>query len=135
MDNDLNKQIEALERAAGDIAQLSKRALGFHSTIEYAGIRFDVSRRFVIADLSPLAFFHLVEHIHNDTPESAVERLYERLLPLLSCRHDWTLLKRSTDDHVRSLSVSAFSGKQPHTCKRCTAYALGVFLPTVGREL
>jgi hypothetical protein len=97
------------------------------------GITFNVSRRFVIADMSPLAFFHLVEHI-DDGIESAVVRLYYRLTPLLTCRHQWMPLKRSADEQMRSLGKPGISGdSRPQVCSACTAYALGNSLPVVGR--
>jgi hypothetical protein len=80
MDRELREQLDKLERAAAELEVAAKKALGFVSTLEYMGITFNVSRRFVIADMSPLAFFHLVEHI-DDGIESAVVRLYYRLTP------------------------------------------------------
>jgi len=132
MNDDLRAQLELLERAVADLAKASKAALGFVTSLDYMGISFNVSRRFVIADLSPLAFFHLVEYI-DDGPGMAVVNLYERLLPLLSCEHRWTPLRRTADAHVRSLATGRGAG--PHICKVCTAYALGGNLPVIGRTL
>lgn len=134
MDNEMEEQLRSLERALAQFAQASKRAVGFLATREYQGISFDIGRRFVIADLSPLSFFHLVEHIEGDDVEVAIHRLHDRLLPLLSCRHEWTDLKRSSDEHVRGLG-KRWNDKVfgPYICKRCTAYALGRELPVVGR--
>jgi len=129
MDSELREQLDKLERTAAELEVAAKKALGFVSTLEYMGITFNVSRRFVIADMSPLAFFHLVEHI-DDGIESAVVRLYYRLTPLLTCRHQWTPLKRSADEQVRGLAKAG-----PQVCSACTAYALGHSLPVVGRSL
>jgi hypothetical protein len=132
MDNDFHAQLQRLQRILADIERESKRTLGFAETIEYMGITFNVSRRFVVADLTPLAFFHLVEHI-GESAGAAVVNLYERLFPLLSCHHDWTPLKRS-DERIRAtLSGSRHDAGSPHICKRCTAYALGESLPLIGR--
>jgi len=132
MKDDLNEQLELLRRTVADLEKASRQALGFVRTIQYMGITFNISKRFVIADLSPIAFFHLIEHI-DDNAESAVFRLYERLSPLLTCRHQWTLLKREEDRQIRSLGINP--GPPPHICRRCTAYALGESLPTIGRTL
>jgi len=130
MDENLQQHLDSLERALVELERSTKKALGFVSAIEYMGISFDVSRRFVIADLSPLAFFHLVEHIEDDDAMGAVVRLYDRLLPLLSCRHAWTPLKRADDAQVLRLGRAGAL-----VCRSCTAYALGKDLPAVGRTL
>ena len=141
MNDDLREKLEQLERIALETEAASKRALGFTGRIEYKGISFNVSKRFVIADLSPLAFFHLVErneHLaepNQDGAKAAVARLYDRLLPLLSCRHKWTVLKRSDDDPVRKMGGSREGGPLVHICMACTAYALGEELPEIGRGL
>lgn len=132
MGDDLDQQIERLQRAIAHFQMSSKRALGFVDTITYEEITFDVSRRFVMADLAPLHFFHLIEPIDEGGPQPAAVRLYERLLPLLSCRHEWTALKRAEDDHVRKL-IRTGSSPGPFICKACTAYSLGTVLPMVGR--
>jgi hypothetical protein len=132
MADDLSEQLARLERALIEMERASKQALGFISSIHYRGVAFNVSRRFVIADLSPLAFFHLVEHIDADGADAAVMRLHHRLLPLLSCRHQWTELKRHDDAQVRSMARDA----DPYVCKSCTAYVMkgpGASLPVVGR--
>lgn len=135
MDDELRKQMEILERSVAELEQASKRALGFVKTIEYMGITFNVSRRFVLADLAPLAFFHLVEHI-DESPEQAIMRLYERLSPLLTCRHEWTPLRRASDEHIQRMRNETLdTDTRAHICKRCTAYALGEPLPVVGRSL
>jgi hypothetical protein len=136
MDDGIDGQFEKLERALAEFERESKRALGFIEAMEYKGIHFDVSRRFVIADLSPIVFFHLVERIEADGAEGAVARLHERLRPLLDCHHEWTALKRDDDEAIRQLgrkNVTATVG--PHICKRCTAYALSGLLPAVGRTV
>ena len=135
MDVDLHEHIEKLERSLAIFKSTAKEAFGFLGEITYNGIKFDVSRRFVMADLSPLAFFHLVEHVDQEDPSAAVERLYYRLLPLLSCRHKWTPLKRASDQQVRSLAgKAAETGPGPYICKNCTAYVLGEVLPVLGRD-
>jgi hypothetical protein len=137
--DDLREQLEKLARAVVELEQASKLALGIVRTVEYRGINFNVSRRFVIADLAPLAFFHLVEQIEDDDTVAAVDRLYDRLTPLLSCRHDWTPLRRSDDEPIRIIVTgtdpAAQTGPGPYICKSCTAYALGSPLPAVGRTL
>jgi len=137
-EDDLREQLEKLARAVLELEQASKRALGIVRTLEYEGITFNVSRSFVIADLAPLAFFHLVEHIEDGDTVEAVARLYDRLTPLLSCRHDWTPLRRADDEQIRVIvtgTVPAPAGPGPYICKSCTAYALTHPLPTVGRTL
>jgi len=136
MEDDLREHLEKLERTVAELERVSKRALGFVSTIEYRGIAFNVGKRFVIADLSPLAFFHLVEHIQEDGIEAAVVRLYDRLGPLLSCRHDWTPLRREDDERMRAIvGIDKAPGEPgPYICKSCTAYSLGAPLPFIGRS-
>ncbi|MBB5060317.1 hypothetical protein HDF16_005053 [Granulicella aggregans] len=65
------------------------QALGFNQTIEYNRIRFHVSERSVIADLAPLAYLDLVQEIEDGMVHNAVASLYERLHPLLECKHRW----------------------------------------------
>jgi hypothetical protein len=140
-DDLLREQMEKLARAVVELEDASKRALGIVRTIEYLGIPFNISRRFVIADLTPLAFFHLVEHIEDGDPGAAIARLYDRLTPLLTCRHEWTPLRRAEDERVRILVTGtdpAVQGRTkdglgPYICKSCTAYALAAPLPVVGR--
>ncbi|HEY0163348.1 MAG TPA: hypothetical protein VGB69_11765 [Edaphobacter sp.] len=102
--------------------------------IEYEGVAFHVSRRFVLADLSPLSFFHLVERIEDD-PAEAVLQLYERLVPLLSCRHEWAELKRSEDERIAAMGNRHRGDASPKICRSCMAYALGGVLPVVGTSL
>ncbi len=143
---ELAEQLEKLALALKELEKASRKALGFIETVEYEGIPFNVSRRFVIADLSPLAFFHLIEYIEDEGAMAAIARLYERLNPLLTCRHDWTALRRAEDDRMRVIVGStgkggtanggtANGGVGPYICKECTAYALGPPLPVVGRKL
>lgn len=137
MMDEFDNQLEKLERTLADLQQASKQALGFVRTVDYQGIPFNVSQRFVIADLSPLAFFHLVEHITDDVA-SAIVRLHDRLHPLLTCQHDWVPLKRAEDDQIRTIVRGTDRVPQPtgpFVCRFCTAYALGSSLPTVGRTL
>ena len=136
MPGDLEEQLQHLERALGHLRLNAKHAFGFVEKVEYGGVLYDVSRRAVIADLSPLFFSHLIEHIDSDGVGAAVRRLHERLVPLLTCRHRWTMLKRAADEQVRGMArTSAGDTCSPHICKVCNAYVLGVDLPAVGREL
>lgn len=138
MEDDLGKQLQKLQTALVELEKASKKALGFISTVDYRGIPFNVSRRFVIADLSPLAFFHLVEYIEGDDVGPAIVRLHERLVPLLACRHDWVVLRRADDEPMRTIVKGTNrkrQGEGPYICKFCTAYALGPSLPAVGRSL
>jgi hypothetical protein len=136
MNEELRKQLELLERGIDELKQATTQALGFIKTVEYKGIAFNVSRRFVIADLSPLAFFHLIEAVDKNIDnaiEHAIIELYNRLLPLLGCRHEWTQLRRSDDEKVLAIMTGAGSSR-PFICKHCTAYALEQSLPVVGRD-
>ncbi len=142
-DDLLREQLEKLARAVVELEEASKKALGIVRTIEYRGIPFNVSRRFVIADLTPLAFFHLVEHIEDGDAVAAIARLRDRLTPLLTCRHDWTPLRRAEDEQVRVIVLGTDPAKRdpskrglgPYICKSCTAYAIASPLPVVGRSL
>ena len=165
--DELRDQLDILERNVADLQRATNRALGFVKNIEYQGITFNVSRRFVIAELTPLIFFHLVERVEQrpvdqrpaeqrpidqrtaspapDTSEdspnegvgAAIVRLYHRLSPLLSCRHEWTPLRRAEDDRIRSIlgSDRNLHDSRPFICKLCTAYALGSQLPVIGKSL
>ena len=136
MDENVEKHIEALERSVAGFMSAAQEALGVNGQLQYRGTTFNVSKRFVIADLAPLAFFHLVEHIEDGQVSEAVVRLHDRLAPLLLCHHSWTPLKRSSDHQVINMAAQGIEQVQgPHICKRCTAYALGTSLPLVGREL
>jgi len=132
MDDHLFGQREILERVIADLEEASNPRIGRVKSLEYMGVSFHVSRRFVIADLSPLSFFHLVEHI-DAGPGASILRLYHRLLPLLSCRHQWTTLKRHSDKRIlRMRTGSVHDGVHPHICKSCMAYAMAGTLPAVG---
>jgi hypothetical protein len=139
MDNEMKKNLDGLERTLVEFERATKEALGFSRTIRYKGIPFDVGHRFVIADMSPLAFFHLVEQVGEEGPEAAIERLYDRLMPLLTCRHQWTLLKREADRPLQSMANGLLcKGSHPYVCKACTAYVFGGpgnELPVVGKKL
>lgn len=137
MKDDPRQQLVNLARAMAKLEKAAKQSLGFVETVEYGGVSFDVSRQFVIADMAPLTFFHLVEPIDEEGTNAAVSRLYDRLVPLLTCRHEWTALKRASDRHVLSAAKDwLVSGDRPHVCKACTAYVLGgskTSLPVIGR--
>ena len=135
MAGDLEEQIQHLERALGHLRLTSKQAFGFVDRVEYEGVLFDVSRRAVIADLSPLFFSHLIEHIDEGGIGAAVRRLHERFAPLLLCRHRWTPLRRASDEQVKGMArTSAGDLCTPHICKVCNAYVLGLELPAIGRR-
>jgi hypothetical protein len=138
MSDDLSEQLQRLQQAIVDLDKACKRMLGFTGAIDYMGISFNVSRRYVIADLTPIAYLGLVEYTDEggyeaaaDGAQEAVVRLYDRLLPLLLCVHQWTALTRAEDLFLRSTTVE--SSGNPHICKLCTAYALEGSLPLVGR--
>ena len=137
MNDDLGEKLGKLQRTIADFENASQQASGWVQTIEYRAIRFNITRRFVVADMSPLTFFHLVEHIGSDGSAAAVLRLYERLMPLLTCNHEWTDLKRVTDRHMRSMAKDWLTGgSRPHVCRLCTAYAFDdpeTTLPVTGR--
>jgi hypothetical protein len=140
MSDDLGEQLERLQQAIADLDKACKRMLGFTDVIEYMSISFNVSPRYVIADLSPIAYLGLVEYVDEgdyeaaaDPAQKAAVRLYERLIPLLSCVHQWTPLSRAEDLFLRSTTVE--STGHPHICKLCTAYAFEGSLPAVGRIL
>lgn len=136
MASDLETQLQHLERALGHLRLNAKQAFGFVDKVEYEGVMFDVSRRAVIADLSPLFFSHLIEHIDQEGIGAAVKRLHERLAPLLTCRHIWTPLKRASDEQVRGMArTPAGDVCTPHICKQCNAYVLGLERPLVGRKI
>ncbi len=136
MAGELEDQLQHLERALGHLRLNARQAFGFLEKVEYQGVRFDVSRRAVIADLAPLFFSHLIEHIDQDGANAAILRLFERLEPLLTCRHRWTPLKRASDEQVRGMArTPAGDVCTPYICKVCNAYVLGLELPVVGRSL
>jgi len=139
MSDDLSDQLERLRHAIADLDKACNRALGFTGSIEYMGISFNVSPRYVIADMSPIGYLGLVEYIHVGCDEAeaggaqeAVVRLYDRMVPLLSCVHQWTPLSRTED--VPLLSTTAEGGGRPHICKLCTAYGFEGTLPMSGRR-
>jgi hypothetical protein len=131
LDDLSSDQHHMLRRSIEEAALASDPSIGLVQTVQHQGIFFQVTRRFVIADLAPLTFFHLVEPIHED-PAEAIFELYDRLAPLLMCRHRWTPLKRQSDGRIRSLGTAS-SGA--HICKSCMAYALGGKLPVAGNSL
>jgi hypothetical protein len=139
MDEEAKRELGGLERTLVEFERAAKEALGFARTIRYQGIPFDIGSRFVIADMSPLAFFHLLEEIGEDGPQAAIERLYERLMPLLTCRHRWTVLKREADKPLQSMAKGLLArGSDPYVCTACTAYVFGGpdhVLPTTGKMI
>lgn len=139
MDDKFKSRLEELCRAVIDYETLSKRSLGFFETIIYKDILFNVSSDLVIADLSPLAFFNLVEPIDTRGAEAAATRLYERLLPLLSCSHRWiepTVFLGQDGDPIMYELIQGFG--HVLVCEFCTACTIrvpGRDLPVVGRSL
>jgi len=69
----------------------------------------------------------------------AIAFLYERVLPLLECKHRWRpLLPTSPAQLVKLDEGLAISGNRIHTCISCTAYVLArsvITLPVVGRGI
>ena len=90
MNNEVIKRVEELNLSLVELQKSSKRALGFTQTLEYKETFFHVSRLFVIADLSPLAYMDMSQEIVDGVIQTAVIALFERLRPLLECRHRWT---------------------------------------------
>jgi hypothetical protein len=130
MDDTFDSRLEELSRAVLEYEALAKKYLGFFKTITYKDILFNVSADLVIADLSPLAFFNLVEHIDAGEAEAAAIRLYERIMPLLFCRHCWVESTKPPDQLLQGFS-------QVLVCDRCTACTNripGQGLPVVGRS-
>ncbi|MBB5059366.1 hypothetical protein HDF16_004089 [Granulicella aggregans] len=129
----------ARRRDLTKLQSLSKKAFGFSETITYQDILFNVSPELVIADLSPLAFLNLVERIDSDGEEAAAVRLYERLLPLLSCRHRWIEPTMPLDQPRDLIMYEPLQGfGRVSVCELCTAYAIstpGAHLPAVGRSV
>jgi hypothetical protein len=131
------EEIRKLESAIALLRGKSTEVYGSVHTIEHLGVSFNVSRRFVVADLSPLTFFHLVEHIGDAGAAAAIVRLYDQLIPLLICKHQWTVLRRTTDKHFQAMVQDQLDGKtyRPHICRSCTAYALSGPLPVIGKTI
>jgi hypothetical protein len=130
----MRDDLEEIRKLEGVIALLKGRStelLGSIYSVEYLGVLFNISRRFVVADLSPLTFFHLVAHIGASGEAGAIVRLHEQLAPLLICQHQWAILRRQSDRHL--LAWAGDTAYRPHICKLCTAYALSGSLPTVGK--
>lgn len=137
MNNELCEAFAKMGRSLLDYEIAQRQALGFSDTIEYKKIYFHVSSHFVIADLSPLAFIGLVEYIDGEDADAAVGRLYDRLLPLLACEHQWTIIGEDPDEQIERIADKARAvGSVLHVCGRCTAYTMnrpGDTLPSKGR--
>jgi hypothetical protein len=137
MNDEPHNDLAELERVIADLERTSEAELGLVHVVEYQSIRFNIGPRFVVADVSPLTFFHLVEHIGSTGSAAAVLRLHDRLMPLLTCTHDWADLKRVTDRHLLSMAKDWLpGGARPHVCRLCTAYAFddpAQTLPVAGR--
>jgi len=137
MDDTFDSRLEELSRAVLEYEALAKKSLGFFTTITYNNVVFNVSADLVIADLSPLAFCNLVEHIDADGAEAAAVRLYERILPLLLCRHRWVEPKKPLNQKDTILSELVRSFDHVLVCERCTACTNRIRredLPIVGRS-
>lgn len=121
--------LQSMARTMIDLEPALRSALGFTETIHHRGITFLISERFVIADLRPLAFLGLLEEVEQDVTLS-IGRLYDRILPLLRCQHEWTL-----DNHLLKDGLADDTRPMPHShvCRLCTAYAVSSMLPRVGR--
>jgi len=139
MDNEIISDLERLRESVQEMQNSSRQALGFKKRIEYEQIFFDVSRRFVIADLSPLAYVDMVQEIRDGDVETAIATLYDRVRPLLECRHEWAPLNAGASGHLlRQEQRMSLSGTIIHTCGVCTAYGLQsveISLPVIGRGM
>ena len=138
MDNEIIKDLERLRESVQELQSYSKRALGFKKTIEYKQILFNVSRRFVIADLSPLAYVDLVQEIGDGAAETAIATLYDRVRPLLECRHEWAPVTGAHGQILQQEHRMSLSGTVIHACLVCTAYGLQsveISLPAIGRGM
>ncbi|WP_128915481.1 hypothetical protein [Granulicella sibirica] len=138
MNNDPINSFDKLGDFLAESRDLSKQALGFRKTTEYKQVLFNVSPRFVIADLSPLAYLDLVQEVSNGQVQAAVVILYERLRPLLECKHKWLPLGPDADSRILSLNLGLSLGTTIHTCRSCTAYGLETVeasLPFIGRDV
>jgi len=137
MNNELREAFARMGRSLLEYEIARRQALGFSHTIEYKKISFHVSSDFVIADLSPLAFIGLVEYVDSDDAEAAVVSLYARLLPLLACEHQWAIVGKDPDEHIKRIADRVRAvGSLLHMCGRCTAYTMnrpGGALPSKGR--
>ncbi|MBB5061247.1 hypothetical protein HDF16_005983 [Granulicella aggregans] len=89
MDDELIKTFEQFHHSVLEWQKSSMQVLGFMQTIEHNKILFHISERSVVADLAPLAYLDLVQEIEDGMVQTAVASLYERLRPLLQCRHRW----------------------------------------------
>lgn len=124
MDDKFIKSFEELRHSALEWQKWSIRALGFNQTIEYNQILFHVSERSVVADLAPLAYLDLVQDIEDGMVQTAVACLYERLRPLLDCKHRWFPLTASANREVICLDFSLSPHSYIHVCAECTCYCI-----------
>lgn len=122
MDDELIKTFEELRLSAIEWQKWSIQALGFNQTIEYNQVLFHVSDSSVVADLAPLAYLDLVQEIENGRVQTAVASLYERLRPLLECKHRWFPLPASARSEVIRLD-SSLVARQLYPCV-CGVYRL-----------
>lgn len=137
MDDELIKTFEELRLSAIEWQKWSIQALGFNQTIEYNQVLFHVSDSSVVADLAPLAYLDLVQEIENGRVQTAVASLYERLRPLLECKHRWFPLPASARSEVIRLDSSLSPDNYIHVCAECTGYCLKsslIPLPQCGKE-
>lgn len=139
MDDNLLSQLEELRLIVTELEAVSRKALGFVGTIRYKEILFNLRPASVIPDLSPLAYFDLVEYIDNAGAEAATVRLYDQLFPLLSCRHQWTEPKGLLDRDGKPIMYESLQYLgHIFICELCTACAIETpeaKLPTVGRTV
>ncbi len=137
MDKEVIKDLATLKDCVIQWQKRTTRALGFTQTLEYKQLFFYVGQRYVVADLSPLAYVDLVEEIGGGDIQTAVTCLYERLSPLLECAHHWRGLSASTRSQILSLDSALESGgSRVRSCTECSAYGLEsaeVALPAFGR--
>jgi hypothetical protein len=133
--------INTVEELGQSLLKLQKsltRALGFTQTLEYQGILFRVSEHCLIADLSPIAYVDMAEKIIEGDTAAAVLSFYERLAPLLECRHRWRPLSPTSSPHFSSLSCGVRDGTIIYVCTLCTGYGHASdsnTLPQIGNRL
>ena len=144
--NRLQEVVEDLASACAEVDKVLKQFYGFKGVVQYKGIAFNRVRNFVIADVSPLAFFQLTQRVDATGAEEAIIQLYDRVAPLLSCLHEWRCLENKTKTSMEDLEQgadsciamlgAAASHHRVYKCRFCTAYVLssiGDTLPKIGR--
>jgi hypothetical protein len=124
MDDDLINTFEQFHHSVLEWQKSSMRVLGFMQTIEHNKILFHISERSVVADVAPLAYLDLVQEIEDGMVQAAVASLYERLRPLLQCRHRWSPLSAGAQSEIICLDFSLSPHSHIHVCAECTGYCI-----------